>query len=1298
MRLLEISEDGEIRFTGDLMSNIPEYAILSHTWSDEEVTYKHFIEGSWKNMAGAEKIKFCAEETHHHQLRYFWVDSCCIDKSSSAELAEAINSMFSWYQKATRCYVYLTDVSTQSSSSSSSEQSESSWTTDFENSRWFTRGWTLQELIAPSSVEFYSKEGHPLGDRASLEALIHSVTGIDLRVLRGAPLADFTDDDRMRWCQNRTTTRPEDAAYCLMGIFGVYMPLIYGEGKSGALRRLREEIEKDPLCTFRFKSKTFHDIRQVLQEHGTALQEADEWVRNEHYNKEDRLEISRLSGESLPMAQCYVNLAIVKHSTVPGSSAAREGRQGSPFSFLARQKVETLDKKFQVELEALFNERKGPGGQTLQPRRILIRGRAGIGKTTLCKKIVHEFTQGKWDMWSTLFDRILWIPLRKLKLAERQKPEYNFEDLFRHEFFSGSTRGLNLSEALNRALNAKRTLFLLDGLDEVSQDLPNDDRMSSFLKELLAQPNVIITSRPFGKLPSNLDLELETVGFNPEQVTEYLRKTLDHAKADAMNVFLKKHWLIQGVMRIPILVDALCFIWDDIESGDVPETMSGIYARLFESLWKKDACRLDRTRDFEQDAYPAEITRKVQPEINLLECLAFNGMYGDIIEFTPAHREMLARNVELTLPLDKTLAKLSFLRTSDRSLRPQDRNYHFIHLTFQEFFAAKYFVRQWMNEKPLKYIFGKISESNRDSLHSPVGFLQAHKYTARYNMFWRFVAGILEAEDDSTVDAFFRHINEGPVDLLGPAHQRLIMHCLSEMSPQFLGRNELEKKLYEWLYFELQFTEETTLAAENEFPEHLLYVAIVQGPAQMRKSVIQILRKRAAVSSKLLQVVVAELDGENQLVEAAASYLGKQFDLPDAVLQAIALRLYYESETARLSATQILGRQSNLPETALNKIILQLDDESWRVRRAAIIALSWRSPLPDTALYTLILRLNDEKKCVQETAIEFLGNRLDLPNTALQAILSRLDCDDSGFGRENDRLQAAASGAIGRQSNLPNTVLQAIISRIYSENITAQIAAIRALDERSDLPDIALEAIFLQLDNSHPRVREAAIDALSRRSDLPDTFLQAIISRLEDKSWKVRYAAMNALHWRSNLPDTVLQAIASRLLDVESVVREAAIKALGRRSSLPETFLQAIISRLEDKSWKVQYTAMEALGKQSCLPDTALEAIISRLEDNCWEVQYATVEALRKQSSLPDIILQAIMSRLEHNSEHVRVAVIKALGWRSDLADSARLAIISRLGDNSSNVRCTAIRALAKQSSLPYIALEAIILRPEDNS
>ncbi|KAH4801584.1 hypothetical protein HBH61_195280 [Parastagonospora nodorum] len=168
------------------------------------------------------KLQFCARRVAQDRLQYFWVDTACINKQSDRELSEAINSMYRWYQRAARCYVYLSDV-----------VASDGWE-KFRQSRWFTRGWTLQELLAPRRVDFYDANGKHLRDKHTLAEQISYATKIPHGALTDQPLHNFSVEERLTWAQHRRTKREEDGAYSLLGIFDVSMPLVYGEGKDKA--------------------------------------------------------------------------------------------------------------------------------------------------------------------------------------------------------------------------------------------------------------------------------------------------------------------------------------------------------------------------------------------------------------------------------------------------------------------------------------------------------------------------------------------------------------------------------------------------------------------------------------------------------------------------------------------------------------------------------------------------------------------------------------------------------------------------------------------------------------------------------------------------------------------------------------------------------------------------------------------------------------------------------------------------------------------------------------------------------
>ena len=278
MRLLNTKT---LKLESFLDGDKPKYAILSHTWGAEEVLFEDLRDGrsllqccDGSKQQGLSKVLKSAEQARRDRLRYIWIDTCCIDKSSSAELSEAINSMFAWYQNSEICYAFIEDYAHGRDKLSLA--------------RWFTRGWTLQELIAPRKLHFFDADWTEFGDRVELCIEVAKITGIDARVLHRhytkacamreikpvgkaepkepkmvipslvrfdskhcecplniqAILEQYSIAEKMTWAESRETCRPEDIAYSLLGLFNVNMPLLYGEGMLRSFTRLQEEIAR----------------------------------------------------------------------------------------------------------------------------------------------------------------------------------------------------------------------------------------------------------------------------------------------------------------------------------------------------------------------------------------------------------------------------------------------------------------------------------------------------------------------------------------------------------------------------------------------------------------------------------------------------------------------------------------------------------------------------------------------------------------------------------------------------------------------------------------------------------------------------------------------------------------------------------------------------------------------------------------------------------------------------------------------------------------------------------------------
>ena len=289
-------------------NNIPDYVILSHTWGDDEVTFDDMAKPrtELESMAGYQKVVRCCKQAAQDGFEYAWIDTCCIDKRSSSELSEAINSMWNWYWNAAICYAFLVDVP---------EVIDSPLLDAFRKSRWFTRGWTLQELLAPAVVEFYSAGWTHIGTKSSLLWIISSVTRIDQLVLSSRlKIQSASVAQKFSWAATRETSREEDSAYCLLGLLNVNMPMLYGEGKR-SFYRLQLELMK---MTNEHTLFAWEPTGAIAASHGLLANSPRGF-----YNS-GRIRASKIQVPSFVMTNkgLLIRLPCLPHPTIPNQTIA----------------------------------------------------------------------------------------------------------------------------------------------------------------------------------------------------------------------------------------------------------------------------------------------------------------------------------------------------------------------------------------------------------------------------------------------------------------------------------------------------------------------------------------------------------------------------------------------------------------------------------------------------------------------------------------------------------------------------------------------------------------------------------------------------------------------------------------------------------------------------------------------------------------------------------------------------------------------------------------------------------------
>ncbi len=1004
------------------------------------------------------------------------------------------------------------------------------------------------------------------------------------------------------------------------------------------------------------------------------------------YYQRSNLSIQRVSGQTVSLDDCYINLAIVESRAQREKDKEELEQRRTAFERLpSSEKLAATNPNKLIPLEQLFENQTLRDGSENVPKRILIQGRAGIGKTTLCKKLVYEYHHNK--RWQDRFDYVLWIPLRQLKTHSPTR----LKDLLCNQYFAGCEK--SQAQALSDVLHEHqdRTLFILDGLDEVTEMFDSRHALHHFLKSLLDQTHVLITSRPAGVNASQcnqLDLELETIGFSAEDVTTYIDKFAPESNQAAIQQFIDRTPLIQGLVNIPIQLDALCYSWDKLQQNQ-EVTMSMLYEAMVDKLWRKDSVRLEKKEDGQLlgadviDSLPeADLEELMKAEIDYLGYLAFKGLEAEKIEFS--REELGQRRKELNeqsqvakkLPIGFTtnLKKTSYLHTADAERPEAERRYHFLHLTFQEFFAAKFLVNHLQActnvEKAPAHIYGVQKNLNvRPTQYEVEAFIATHKYDPRYEIVWWMVAGLLK---ENALEYFFELLQKSPSDLIGGYHQRMLMGCLNEARSQLMEKTiaKLEAQLTQWLYFEIKSTNSSDyyftsgLGRRGNFPEHLLLSSLSQLKEHEIK-IIKTLGARQSLSVSANEALVKNLDWES------GSFIN-----------------YY--------ILNALDSRKVLSQLALHRLVdIALYDRDWEIKNAASHLLKTQKSMPYSIIWTLIGELTDETVSHGEyrmMAGDVLFHRKMLPETAIQELIQALQHKDRG-------VRDTAATVLSRQEMLSRAAVQALVQVLQDKKGSDRFAVAKALSGEKILSDSAVQQVFVQvLQDEESSVRTLAVRALGGETTLPKLIIQALIQILGDKDSSVRSAVFSLLGKQKMLSEPAVQALIQSLQDKDSSVRAAAVGALSTQKALPEPAVQALIQSFQDKDSSVRAAAVGALSTQKALPEPAVQALIQSFQDKDSSVRAAAVGALSTQKALPEPAVQALIQSLQDKDRSVRAAAVDALSTQKTLSESAVQTLVHVLQDKDSSVRPIVASVLAGQKTLPEFAAQALIqtLQNED--
>ncbi|KAJ2978359.1 hypothetical protein NQ176_g3860 [Zarea fungicola] len=890
--------------------------------------------------------------------------------------------------------------------------------------------------------------------------------------------------------------------------------------------------------------------------------------------------------------------------------------------------------------------------------RILLRGQAGMGKSTICKKVLYDFIHN--GLWSHIIRRIIWLPLRNFK----RKNIKSIKQLLEETFFPDDEL---LMEALWADLeqDSTKTLFVLDGLDEVPDGIGSDGNL---LQALLSQPRVIVTARPYAAgrdLGSKFDLELQTIGFYPTQVKEYIYSVAPKL-GNQISAYIRKQPLVNTLARIPIQLDALCITLDTGPQPvhDSPKSMTALYKNITECIWRQDAQRLEKiwadrpiTKENALGSYSEEILCRVQGELNLLKELAFNGFHDDMDEFGPEYLKRFWKLLSLSVDLSRESSRkvqsnevdtLSFLRTSNGGSTADTRTYHFMHRTFQEFFAAQYFVEHWRLRKPLT-VQGI----------SPDEFLQKEKYNGRYAIFWRFVSGLLDDNDNKcTIERFFRTIQMEPLDLLGYSHQRLLIDCLSEVSTSLHFRKPIEENLKAWLLFD------KITAVDAETLENVFLDVLRNGSDKSKNHILNCLGPRHREMPKRIVDLGISLLRNNGPYDSKRAFLTalcltKAELTPNDLSVLLKVNSGDEQDLSSVSAKTVQNGPP-LSEDCLNTI------KMWpgtifgpTESRFAFTKFCKPHSLEDEVPRSIAQRLNSHWLVIIDFRVILL-NQAEL-SAATVTLLTRL------LEHKSWVMRMTALDILKKHSIISSSVVDAV-----TETINA--AAIQ--DLRTGLPKQHLG----------PNLRSSDYNSTET---IPETDLMLVHQHLS-----LRETALVFLAWGPRVSNAILEVVAEAL-DDSSIVAKNAAQALRRNSPLPDTVLAIIAKHLKSKHYPKLRSVLDSLGDERRLPDEILKLIVALFNiQGCGALLDRADSVLYSQEkSYSEEVLNVIVESISNGAMEEAAANRLIISVQFPSSDRYYRIFAGWLDNHTPKIRTAVLYTLCSRHNLPdYIVVKVIQL------
>jgi len=1035
-----------------------------------------------------------------------------------------------------------------------------------------------------------------------------------------------------------------------------------------------------------------------------------------------------ITEEECSLINSYINLAIVqqpeekaKEKSPEGIDAEKEpisepeakGGHNPKKEDFRDERLANYESLYEINesiaLKELFDAVEGSAiEKNKAASKVIVYGRAGIGKTTMCKYIVSRWQHG--SLWQNKFEAIFWLPLRELIAYS----EENFPSLFKiiqDKCIANEHIGEETIKAFIQKNNSK-VLFILDGYDEVAQIIDKRKGLENLLLEVLNNENwhVLLTSRPMqisriGEQTIKFDQHLENIGFTNENVEVYVRRFASQ-ESERLIKFLKNNSSIWGIAHVPINLELICSIWESSVNGNerAEYTMTDLYDKIVEKLLERYLKKFHRAN---LKALSSEVLRNKAEVVNkLLEKIALKGMASNqIIIAKEAINEILEEASGEREALFNELLATGIIRIMDSASGLKD--IHFIHLTFQEYYAARFIVNA-------------LEKGNGDDYETAIRLIEEHKYVPYCEVMWWYVAGLvynryLENKMSVGLENFWKAIDARPRDLLSNVHMNLIIKCLDESKADdrvtVLKEQLLQVK--EWLsvkYDKGQLQKRLEMSPyirRNKIAVSSFIEKLCNGGWRFRNSAVDALvdigHANPAVISGLLEVLRDE--GSDVRCSAARALGSIGHANPEVISDLLAVLRDRDSKVRR-SAVEALGSIGHASPEVISSLLAVLHDRDSDVRRSAVEALRSIGHASPEVISSLLAALRDEDNDVRQSAAEALGS---LGHASPEVISNLL----TAFGDKDSGVRRSAVEALGSIGHASPEVINSLFAALRDEDNGVRRSAGGALVNIGYTSPNVISGLLVALRNKDSDAIGFAARVLGSIGHASSQMTNSIAT-IHDKNCNIRISAAETLGKIGHASPRVINGLLTAVRDKDYDVRKSAAEAMKGIGYVGPEVIDGLFAAIRDKNYNIRYSPNVTIDFGECdiryFLARALKSIVhnspevisnllAALRDEDSDVRQSSAEALGKIAyASPEVISNLLVALRDENSG-VKKSATEALGSLGQASPEVISNLLVALRDENSGVKKSAAEALGSldQANLEVISNLLAVLRDEDS-